>query len=110
MGTRSRHWSPPAITALALSFGLAIGAGTAPAGATAAAATTTTVYLPNVTRMLGGPDGWQTPFIVQNIGSNDTDLEISFYGFSDGSLVAQRHVSALKPGTSFADVPNNDTD
>ena len=80
------------------------------AAAPATAAAGATVYLPNVTRMLGGPDGWQTPFIVQNIGNTDTDLEISFYGFSDGSLVTQRHVSALRPGTSFADVPNNDTD
>ena len=30
---------------------------------------TTTIYLPNIVKMLGGPDGWNTPFIVQNVGS-----------------------------------------
>src|SRR6266542_175618 len=74
------------------------------------ALTPTTVYLPNITRQLGGPTGWQTPFIVQNIASENVDLDISFYSFADGSLVASRHIAALKPGTSFADVPNNDTD
>src|SRR6266542_3226619 len=74
------------------------------------ALTPTTVYLPNITKMLGGPTGWQTPFIVQNIASENVDLDISFYSFADGSLVASRHIAALKPGTSFADVPNNDTD
>src|SRR6266542_1353231 len=78
--------------------------------AASAALTPTTVYLPNITRMLGGPTGWQTPFIVQNIASENVDLDISFYSFADGSLVASRHIAALKPGTSFADVPNNDTD
>ena len=74
------------------------------------AAPTTTVYLPNITKTLGGPSGWVTPFIVQNVGVANTDLEVSFFRFADGSLVACRVVSALAPGTSFADVPNNDTD
>jgi hypothetical protein len=69
---------------------------------------TTTVYLPNITRYLGGPSGWQTPFIVQNIGAAATRLEVSFYKFSDGSLVACRPIDNLLAGTSFADVPNND--
>lgn len=73
-----------------------------------AAGVAQTLYLPNVTKMLGGPAGWQTPFIVQNVGQEVTDLEISFYRFSDGSLVTQRVVKALAPGTSFAEVPNND--
>jgi len=29
---------------------------------------TTTIFLPNITKMLGGPSGWVTPFIVQNVG------------------------------------------
>jgi len=70
----------------------------------------TTVYLPNITRMLGGPDGWQTPFIVQNVGSVATDLAMSFYAFADGRLVKTRTVSALAPGTSVAHDPNSDTE
>jgi hypothetical protein len=70
----------------------------------------TTVYLPNITRMLGGPDGWQTPFIVQNVGSVTTDLQMSFYAFADGRLVKTRTASALAPGTSVAHDPNSDTE
>jgi hypothetical protein len=94
--------------ALALAFSLATGL-LMPA-MRAQAASPSTVYLPNVTKMLGGPDGWQTPFIVQNVGGAPTDLTVSFYGFADGALVTQRHVAALAPGTSYADVPNNDAD
>jgi hypothetical protein len=71
---------------------------------------TTTVYLPNITKTLGGPNGWVTPFIVQNVGTAATTLEVSFYRFSDGTLVTCRKVTGLLPYTSFADVPNNDAD
>jgi hypothetical protein len=71
---------------------------------------TQTLYLPNITRYLGGRDGWYTPFIVQNTGSAPTTLNVSFYRFSDGSLVTCRTISSLAPGTSFADVPTNDLD
>ncbi|MEX2045883.1 MAG: hypothetical protein WEE03_01870, partial [Chloroflexota bacterium] len=71
---------------------------------------TTTVYLPNITKTLGGPTGWVTPFIVQNVGTLATTLEVSFYRFSDGGLVACRSVPGLLPGTSFADIPNSDAD
>src|SRR4029077_12370118 len=71
---------------------------------------TKTVYLPNITRYLGGQAGWYTPFIVQNTGSTPTTLTVSFYKFSDGSLVTCRTIPNLMPGTSFADVPTNDTD
>src|SRR6266851_2870274 len=74
-----------------------------PAGRTATP--TTTLYLPNITKTLGGPTGFLTPFIVQNIGTLNTDLEVTFFAFSDGSCVVRRTVPALKPGTSFADVP-----
>ena len=73
-------------------------------------APTQTVYLPNITKTLGGATGWVTPFIVQNTGTVATALEVSFYKFSDGICVARRTVSVLGPGTSFADVPNNDAD
>jgi hypothetical protein len=87
-------------------------AAASPAGAVCgnAAAPTTTIYLPNITKTLGGLSGWVTPFIVQNVGVANTDLEVSFFRFADGSLVACRVVSALAPGTSFADFPNADTD
>ena len=75
-------------------------------GATA----TQTLYLPNVTKTLGGPQGFQTPFIVQNTGSVATSLELSFYRFSDGSCIARRNIQVLAPGASYADVPNNDLD
>ncbi len=71
---------------------------------------TQTLYLPNITRYLGGRDGWYTPFIVQNTGSAPTTLNVAFYKFSDGSLVTCRTITNLNPGTSFADVPTNDTD
>jgi hypothetical protein len=71
---------------------------------------TMTVYLPNVTKTLGGPQGFQTPFIVQNTGAISTNLEVTFYKFSDASCVTRRTVPNLGPGASFADVPNNDTD
>src|SRR5205809_8074405 len=74
------------------------------------AAPTTTIYLPNITKTLGGPSGWVTPFIVQNIGVAPTDLDVSFYRFGDGALMACRRVVALQPFRSFADYPNADID
>src|SRR5205814_2950456 len=58
---------------------------------------TRTAYLPNITKTLGGPAGWYTPFIVQNVGVAPTDLEVSFYRFSDGALMTCRRISALQP-------------
>jgi len=105
------------VCVLALTLGAsarpAAAAGT-PNASTAACGTpgtpTTTVFLPNITKMLGGPSGWVTPFIVQNVGVKKATLEVSFYRFSDGGLVACRKVSDLAPATSFADYPNNDAD
>ncbi len=71
---------------------------------------TMTNYLPNITKFFGGLTGFQTPFIVQNTGTVATDLEVTFYRFSDGSCVTRRALAGLGPGRSFADVPNNDTD
>jgi hypothetical protein len=71
---------------------------------------TNTVYLPNITKTLGGPSGWVTPFIVQNIDAVGTNLELNFYRFSDGCLVTRRVVNGLQPLRSFADIPNNDAD
>ncbi len=72
---------------------------------------TNSVYLPNVTKTLGGPSGWDTPFIVQNVdATNATDLELNFYRFSDGCLVTRRIVNGLQPFRSYPDIPSKDAD
>ena len=68
------------------------------------------VYIPNVTKTLGGPSGWTTPFIIQNIGTASTDLEVRFHRFGAGGIAACRNVHGLAPGASFADIPSNDPD
>jgi hypothetical protein len=70
-------------------------------------AVSSTVYLPNITRKLGGPDGFYTPFIIQNTGTANTTLEVSFYKFSDGSCVERYVVNSMAPGTSHANNPND---
>ena len=75
-----------------------------------AEAPTTTVYLPNVTKTLGGPSGWVTPFYVQNSGSIQTTIEASFYRFRDGALIACHRTAGLEPGASMVDNPNEDAD
>ncbi len=65
-------------------------------------------FLPNVTKTLGGADGWQTPFIVQDPGSVATDLEVSFYDFAAGQCIERRVVPGLQPGRSFAFSPDSD--
>lgn len=68
---------------------------------------TQTLYLPNITRNLGGTGGWYTPFIVQNTGTATTMLEVSFYKFVDGSCVSRFLVSGLNPGTAYANDPRD---
>src|SRR5687767_10561417 len=70
---------------------------------------TFSVYLPNITRMLGGRYGWHTPFIVQNVGTANTSLSVKYYNFTDGSLVATRTATVL-PGRSYVGSPNDDVD
>ena len=76
----------------------------------AASEPTTTVYLPNITKMLGGPDGWQTPFIVQNVGDGPTDITMDFYGGGEGRFFKTRTVTGVAPGTSVVHDPNGDPD
>jgi hypothetical protein len=71
---------------------------------------TTTIYLPNIVKMLGGADGWNTPFIVQNVGTASANLTFEFRRFSDGSLVKSRYVPNLAPGTSVFHSPNHDAE
>ena len=66
--------------------------------------------MPNLTKTLGGDDGWDTPFIIQNIGDAPTDLQIEFYRFSDGALIDNRFIPQLPAGSSYADVPKGDPD
>lgn len=70
-------------------------------------ALTQTLYLPNITKNLGGPTGWYTPFIVQNTGTTNTSLEVSFYKFSDGSCVQRSVISGVAAGTSYANDPRD---
>src|SRR3989475_6018110 len=70
-------------------------------------ALTSTVYLPNITRTLGGPDGFYTPFIIQNTGTANTELEVSFYKFTDGTCVERYLVFGMAPGTSHSNDPRD---
>ena len=70
---------------------------------------TQTLYLANVTKP-GFYNQWHTPFIVQNTGTAEATLEISFYRFINGVCAVRRTVTGLRPGASFADVPGNDVD
>src|SRR5882672_12344392 len=70
-------------------------------------ALTSTVYLPNITRRLGGPDGFYTPFIIQNTGATNTELEVSFYKFTDGSCVERYLIFGMAPGASHSNDPND---
>ena len=69
-----------------------------------------TIYLPNVTKTLGGPLGWVTPFFVQNAGQAAAAVELSFYRFADGALVSCGKYANIAPGTALADDPNADAD
>jgi hypothetical protein len=68
---------------------------------------TQTLYLPNITKNLGGPTGWYTPFIVQNTGNAMTMLEVSFYDFIDGTCKSRSLVTGIAPGTSYANDPRD---
>jgi hypothetical protein len=55
------------------------------------------VFLPNVTRRLGGTDGWTTPIVAQ--GNTATSAVARWYRFSDGAFVASQTI-ALGTGVS----------
>lgn len=73
---------------------------------------TQTVLIPNVIKgfatNLGGGRSWYTTFVVQNTGSVNTTLEVTYYRFPDGQCVLRERVSALAPGTSVAQLPIHD--
>lgn len=49
--------------------------------------------------------GWWTSFIVQNVGTVNTSLEVTYLRFPDGECVGRRAVPALAPGASMAALP-----
>lgn len=72
------------------------------AGTTAGSAN---VFLPNITRALGGPSGWQTPFIVQNLDTSVAVVTVSFYRFADGVLAHEIGGLRIEPGRSASVLP-----
>ena len=71
---------------------------------------TSTMYLPNITRTLGGPSGWDTPFDIQNVGSSAATVETSYYYFDSGALAACHKTTGLAPGVSVLEDPNGAND
>ncbi|GAC1698868.1 MAG: hypothetical protein NVS9B6_09660 [Candidatus Limnocylindrales bacterium] len=96
------------------SFTLTASAGTTPPPSTNPCTTTgtaaSTTYLPNITRRLGGPSGWDTPFYVQNAGSAAATIEASFYFFDTGGFATCHKYSSLGAGASIVDDPNSASD
>jgi hypothetical protein len=70
---------------------------------------TQTTYLPNITRTLGGPLGWDTPFFIQNAGTVSTAVEASFYYFDTGALATCHRTASLAAGASVMEDPNSGT-
>ena len=81
-----------------------------PVACTNAANPTSTVYLPNITRRLGGPNGWDTPFYVQNAGSATATIESSFYFFDTGGFATCHARTNVAAGASVLDDPNQASD
>lgn len=63
----------------------------------------TSIYLPNITKSYYG---WDTPFIVQNIGAVTTILTIKYYDFTTGDLVyTVTPAPTIGPRLSYAGRP-----
>lgn len=60
-------------------------------GYTASAAPADALFLPNVTRALGGVSGWTTPIMLQSVTA--TGATIEWLRFSDGGLVTTQTVT-----------------
>ena len=60
-------------------------------GYAANAAPSTKFYLPNVTRTLGGANGWSTPIILQTVTASGATVE--WRRFSDGALVTTQNLT-----------------
>src|SRR5438445_152477 len=80
-----------------------------PIGVTGVSAFQTKWFLPNVTRTLGGSDGWTTPIWIQAASFYVTTARLSWYRFADGALVTQQLVTGLYGGTSVKVDPRSVT-
>lgn len=60
------------------------------------------VYLPNVTKFLGGEDGWSTPFVVQNVGDTNATVRFVFRALDSGELVSKAGPVSLAPRQRYA--------
>ncbi len=60
-------------------------------GYAANSAPATKFYLPNVTRTLGGANGWSTPIILQTVTASGATVE--WRRFSDGALVTTQNLT-----------------
>jgi hypothetical protein len=67
---------------------------------------TLNVSMPNITRNYVG---WNTPFVVQNIGTGSTNVTATYYKFSDGSLAATFGPYSVGQNLSHAFRPYSDT-
>ncbi len=77
---------------------------TSATSATARAASTDPVerlYLPNITKTLGGPDGWTTTIAVQNAGAAPTAMQLRLYRFSHGTEAGSFESPVLAPGRQW---------
>jgi hypothetical protein len=77
---------------------LAVAKGTSSVFGYTAVPTGTRSYLPNVTRTLGGTDGWTTPVVVQSAGASSATVR--WYRFADGQLAQTQTLSGLTAGAS----------
>jgi hypothetical protein len=57
-------------------------------------------YLPNITRTLGGPDGWTTPILIQPVSTLVKTARLSWYRFADGALVTTQTLTGLTFGAT----------
>jgi hypothetical protein len=60
-------------------------------GYAATAAPATKYYLPNVTRTLGGANGWSTPIVLQTVTASGATVE--WRRFADGALVTTQNLT-----------------
>ena len=67
-------------------------------GYTALSRAAPSFFLPNVTRTLGGANGWTTPILLQTINASGAALQ--WRRFSDGQLVLSQNVT-ITPGSGM---------
>src|SRR5438132_906585 len=99
-GTMEGHSTKSLLRVISLALALSLALPLITPAAHAQAASPTTVYLPNVTKMLGGPDGWLTTFVIQNLGTAPANAKIAVatdIGDATGSVTIDR---VIQPGRS----------